>query len=148
MPLMPGNKFGLLYLYQPHFTQQSGLFSTIMLNKDITAQFLNTIPKKYRLIEFNLNTFNKLDPENSFYNKLRTTYQIDLTGDHSYLTLATPIPIVLDTDGEPKVRDDCLIWVGTGGSISLRFIVNSIEFDSDQNASIVAVDEAQGLFAA
>ena len=86
MPLTPGRKYGLAYLYQPHFTQQSGVFSTTKLSQEIVECFLNAIPKKYKFLEINLNSYNKLDVKSSFFSKLRTTYQLDLIGEYSVIS--------------------------------------------------------------
>lgn len=60
-PLTAKKKSGVHYLCQPFFTQQLGIFSKNILNENITEEFLRRIPAKYKLIEINLNTFNKVD---------------------------------------------------------------------------------------
>jgi hypothetical protein len=60
-PLTAKKKSGINYLYQPFFAQQLGVFSKNILNDKITEEFLNAIPEKYKVIEINLNTFNKID---------------------------------------------------------------------------------------
>ncbi|MEZ5197052.1 MAG: hypothetical protein R2764_11780 [Bacteroidales bacterium] len=59
-PLTTGRKWGIDYLYQPVFTQQLGLFSKSSLSQDTVSCFLDSIPEKYKFIEINLNTFNKV----------------------------------------------------------------------------------------
>ncbi len=60
MPLTPGKKFGINYLFQPNFTQQLGVFSQVHLTEKLVLEFLSAIPKKYRFIEINLNTHNNI----------------------------------------------------------------------------------------
>ena len=63
-PLVYKKKFGISYLYQPFFTQQLGVFSRKILTAKIVDKFLKAIPSKYKFIDINLNTFNKVNPEN------------------------------------------------------------------------------------
>lgn len=68
MPLTKGRKMGIDYLFQPRFTQQLGIFSQTLLSGEVVKSFLQAIPKKYRFIEINLNTFNNIDePEKYFH---------------------------------------------------------------------------------
>ncbi|MCF8308950.1 MAG: GNAT family N-acetyltransferase [Bacteroidales bacterium] len=78
-PITANKKAGIHYMYQPLFTQQLGIFSQGILNEEITRQFLEAIPSKYRLIEINLNAFNKPDIEKapSHYIENRN-YELDL----------------------------------------------------------------------
>jgi hypothetical protein len=61
MPLTSGKKFGFKYLYQPYFVQQLGVFSRSMLSPEKTVEFIKSIPSAYRLYDFKLNSFNKLE---------------------------------------------------------------------------------------
>ncbi|MDP4267313.1 MAG: hypothetical protein Q8880_07760 [Bacteroidota bacterium] len=90
MPLTKGRKFMLDYLYQPYFTQQSGVFSNKILSEEIVNEFLNSIPSKYKLIEINLNLFNKTSID-SFNRIERVTYQLDLINsyDNIYKSFST-----------------------------------------------------------
>lgn len=60
MPLAPGKKMGVSYLYPPFFTQQLGVFSVKKLTAEHVHQFLDAVPPVYRYWEVNLNTFNKV----------------------------------------------------------------------------------------
>lgn len=60
MPLTGKKKFGIHYLCQPFFVQQLGVFSVMPLSPARVQEFLEAIPKKYRLIEINLNEGNPL----------------------------------------------------------------------------------------
>ena len=60
-PLVFKKKFGVYYIYQPFFTQQLGLFSTIRLDPAALSLFIRAIPAKFKQAEINLNTLNKAD---------------------------------------------------------------------------------------
>ena len=76
-PLVKGKRLGVDYLYQPHFSQQLGIFSKVLLNDQLIKNFLDAIPSRYRYILINFNTFNRIDVPG-----IRTidkaTYQLDL----------------------------------------------------------------------
>ena len=77
MPLVNNRKYGLRYIYQPFFTQQLGVFSSFPPEPDIVNQFLNAIPKKFRLTDMNLNLGN-VPTVASFSIRKNTTYQLSL----------------------------------------------------------------------
>jgi hypothetical protein len=60
-PLTLNRKFGFSYLYQPYFTQQLGIFTPNHLTENLVGDFLNSIPRKFRFVEINLNSLNKVD---------------------------------------------------------------------------------------
>ena len=61
-PLVYRRKMGVSYIYQPFFTQQLGLYSTIKLDTEALHEFINSIPLTFKRIEINLNTLNRIDP--------------------------------------------------------------------------------------
>jgi len=61
-PLTQNRKALILYLAQPFFTQQLGVFTTGLLTQELVTRFLDAIPSKYKLVEIHLNGFNKVDP--------------------------------------------------------------------------------------
>lgn len=78
-PLCNRSKFGFSYLYQPHFTQQGGLFSISGFpSTNKVKQFLDAIPEKYKLIEINLNTSNHIDAFNTGKVSKRRTHHLSL----------------------------------------------------------------------
>lgn len=84
MPLTPGRKFGISYLFQPRFTQQLGVFSRTHLTEKVVMEFINSIPHHYRFIEINLNTHNKLNnPTRDFMPWL--THELDLIAPYEQL---------------------------------------------------------------
>jgi len=83
-PLTVKKKSGINYLCQPFFTQQLGVFSKNILNEKIAGEFLCSIPGKYKLIEINLNVFNKVDASKHevYPNK---NYELDLIASYEIL---------------------------------------------------------------
>jgi hypothetical protein len=84
LPLTSKKKSGIHYLSQPFFTQQLGVFSRSKLNEDLVEEFILAIPSRYKFIEINLNTFNKLNPD-KFRVHQNLTHELDLIP--SYETL-------------------------------------------------------------
>lgn len=81
MPLTPGKKFGISYLYQPNFTQQLGIFSRNHLTAQLVQEFLDAIPRRFRFIEINLNTHNNIKtPGNNFIPW--KTHELDLINNY------------------------------------------------------------------
>ncbi len=60
-PLTYNEKAKIHYLFQPVFTQQLGVFSVKGITAEKTTKFFNAIPKKYKLIEINLNKLNDVN---------------------------------------------------------------------------------------
>lgn len=85
MPLTLKTKYGITYFYQPYFAQQLGVFSVPVLNPEIVNRFIQAIPMHIRLMDFNLNHFNKVDPYN-YQIKENTNYMLDLISDYSKLS--------------------------------------------------------------
>ena len=77
MPLVNNRKYGIRYIYQPFFTQQLGVFSSHNPEPKIINQFLDTIPKQFRLIDMNLNIGNKFETK-EFSTRHNSTYLLDL----------------------------------------------------------------------
>ncbi len=83
-PLTWGRKFGISYLYQPFFSQQLGVFSEALPDRDKINAFLAAIPETYRLIDICLNSSNDVTPGQFqvFSNK---THELELTGGYKEL---------------------------------------------------------------
>lgn len=64
MPLPIKQKFGIKYLVQPKFTQQTGIFSEQKINPEIINLFLEKISKKFLFSAVNLNSDNKSTHKN------------------------------------------------------------------------------------
>ncbi len=61
MPLPARKKFGVWYIFNPFFVQQLGVFGQECGSAIKVKEFLNAIPKQFKIIETNLNTHNKLE---------------------------------------------------------------------------------------
>lgn len=84
-PLIHGQKYGISYLYQPFFTQQLGIFSTIRIDDRLVHDFINAIPSRYKYQIINFNTFNQINNLSGIRRKV--TYQLDLI--QSYFALSS-----------------------------------------------------------
>ena len=76
MPLTWNRKYGFYYLYQPAFTASLGLFGN-NLNKELIADFIRSIPSKFKLIEISLNAGNIIGDSKSL-SLLRSNYILHL----------------------------------------------------------------------
>lgn len=90
MPLTWRKKYGINYLFQPFFTQQSGIFSSAQLSADVVTEFLSAIPKHFKFAETNLNTFNtcnlsSLSGSSNFTIKQNLTHELDLIEEYENL---------------------------------------------------------------
>ncbi len=84
MPLTPGLKLGISYLFQPRFTQQLGVFSRTHLTEKLVLEFIDNIPHHYRFIEINLNTHNKLNCSHPDFTPW-LTHELDLIAPYEQL---------------------------------------------------------------
>lgn len=82
MPLTFNKKYGILYLFQPPFTQQLGIFSSHDLSDKMVGRFIKSIPPKYRFVEINLNKFNQLNNADKLNVQARATYELELIRDY------------------------------------------------------------------
>lgn len=80
MPLNWNKKYGIHYLYQPAFIAQSGVFGKNLDHRLINS-FINAIPKKFKLVEINLNSGNVLGYANEF--NLRQNFFLSLNHPYS-----------------------------------------------------------------
>lgn len=58
MPLPERSKRGISYIYSPFFTSQLGIFSKKEVSREIVFDFFNAIPKRFKHIDFLLNSSN------------------------------------------------------------------------------------------
>jgi len=85
MPLTHGRKVGIDYLYQPFFTQQLGVFATVIPSSKLVQLFLGAIPSKYRMVDISLNTYVNPKSVVGFQMDRRQTYQVDLVQPYTEL---------------------------------------------------------------
>ena len=55
MPLAPGRKFGINYLFQPFFTQKFGVLGKKEVSEAKIKEFFEAIPEKFKFGEFRIN---------------------------------------------------------------------------------------------
>jgi hypothetical protein len=87
MPLTWNKKYGIYYLYQPAFTASLGVFGK-NVTEEIMQQMLHAIPKKFKLVEIELNYgnhFPSLAKPGHIVFSDRTNYVLHL--DKNYETL-------------------------------------------------------------
>jgi hypothetical protein len=83
MPLVFNKKFGINYLYQPFFTQQLGVFTSLPITKKLVNNFIDAIPSSYKYIDINLNEINDVS-ERAEVTPL-TNYHLDLNLDYALI---------------------------------------------------------------
>jgi len=83
MPLPWRKKWGISYIYQPFLNAQLGVFGA-HIDKDMMRQFLEAIPKRFKLIEYPLNHGNLPTPE-GFGIYLRNNYILNLSRTYEAL---------------------------------------------------------------
>lgn len=81
MPLPVKNKLGIKYIFQPYYTQQLGVFSEDRVDPKTLSEFLKSIGKNYKILDFNLNYTNPL-VENSFDFCERVNYELFLNNSY------------------------------------------------------------------
>jgi hypothetical protein len=85
-PLVYRKKYGISYLYQPFLSQQLGLYSRPDLNPGIVDSFLGNIPEHYKLIEIQLNQYNK-PSHRDFQVRMRLNLELDLIQSYKDLNV-------------------------------------------------------------
>ncbi len=86
MPLTWNKKYGVYYLYQPAFTASLGVFGN-HLTEILIEDFIQSIPKKFKLIEIALNHGNTFSTA-SHSIKIRNNYILSLNKNYSELQSA------------------------------------------------------------
>jgi len=86
MPLPKRKKYGINYVYQAPWIQQLGVFSKDKIEENLVQEFINAIPKKFKLIDVFLNSENTITskhitirdnfvlPLNNSYKAIRKQY--------------------------------------------------------------------------
>jgi hypothetical protein len=77
MPLPAWQKMKVQYLAQPLFTQQLGVYSPSMISSREVREYLHKIPAKFRYVDINLNSQNKIETSGLNY-KYNINYELDL----------------------------------------------------------------------
>ncbi len=77
-PLTWRKKYGFLYLTQPPYAQQLGVFSRKRLEEKKIISFLNSIPKKFLHCDLYLNPLNECVLQSKYHSRVRKTYHVQL----------------------------------------------------------------------
>lgn len=112
MPITRNKKYGIEYLYQPHFCASLGIFSKKEINKETVEAFLKSVPKKFRYWDIYLNHKNLFEvtgfpltermnyvlPLDASYENLHNNYRNNLKRNikkaaESGLTMKEKIPV-------------------------------------------------------
>lgn len=83
MPLPRKRKYGISYLYQPFLTAQLGVFGKTITEEQV-GNFIQSIPRSFRLIEIPLNSGNIFSIPTGF-SILRSNYALDLNKPYEEL---------------------------------------------------------------
>lgn len=84
MPLTGNKKYGIHYLFQPFFVQQLGVFSREEPSAETVRSFLESIPRKFRLVQVRLNERNPV-PECAKGVVLHQNHLLDLNKSYDDL---------------------------------------------------------------
>ena len=87
MPVTFRNKYGILYLYQPAFLQQGGIFFKKSIDQKIINLFLAEILKRFKFAEINLNYANEFVNAPNLQVKALNNFILPL--NKSYLEIAS-----------------------------------------------------------
>lgn len=82
MPLPNRKKYGINYIFQPAWVQQLGVFSNHEIKEDLLLEFVNIIPRKFKLIDA---LFNYDNGFSSKYVSKKDNFILDL--DDTYQSL-------------------------------------------------------------
>ncbi|MBN1821717.1 MAG: hypothetical protein JXR31_10645 [Prolixibacteraceae bacterium] len=80
MPLPVKSKWGITYLSQPTYCQQTGIFPSPY--KNIQEQFADELYNKFRRVSYQLNTLNDAAAFNKFQSTEKTNYILHLEKDY------------------------------------------------------------------
>jgi hypothetical protein len=84
-PLPFRQKYGVKYIYQPIFCQQLGLFSTTLQAYSKLTEFINAIPKHFRVMEINLNKYYNIQQDKNYTLVQNVNLELDLASDYQKL---------------------------------------------------------------
>jgi hypothetical protein len=82
MPLIYRSKFGIKYLFQPAFLQQSGIFFKHEANHELMIPFLDLAMTYFKFAEFNLNYANKRIEKKAVELSLKNNFILNLSYDY------------------------------------------------------------------
>ncbi len=77
MPIIHRRKYFTNYIYNPFFTAKLGIFSKKNIDNYLVNRFFRAIPKKFKLIDIKLNSYQNFSVPN-FKTQINTTYELYL----------------------------------------------------------------------
>ncbi len=83
MPLPIKLKFGIKYIYQPIYCQQLGIFPNPPI--EIQKQFAHQLKKKYRLINYQINSENDILAFKNYDNNQKVNFELSLNSNYQSL---------------------------------------------------------------
>jgi len=83
MPLPIRQKMGLEYVFHPFFVQQLGVFGQNCGNPKNVQAFVDAIPDRFKIIDANLNTHNRLEEEGKM--RKGVTHHLELIEPHDQI---------------------------------------------------------------
>ncbi|NPA44858.1 MAG: hypothetical protein GXO49_04925, partial [Chlorobi bacterium] len=82
LPFAVKRKYMINYVYQPFFTQQLGVFSKNEIKEDVIKKLLSIFKEKYRFVNLNINSSNKLS---NFNISEKVNYELNLNNSYENL---------------------------------------------------------------
>lgn len=82
MPLPNRAKFGVNYIFTPHFVQQLGVFTIGSISEIDLNLFVGAIPSKYKLLELNINKYLRTSDSHQFNLSTNRNLELDLSLDY------------------------------------------------------------------
>ena len=83
-PIALGTKIGVKYAYQPVFTQQLGLFTSLLISPKLVESFIKELKNISPLIQINLNSHNKIST-NIIKVEKKVNHELDLISTYDIL---------------------------------------------------------------
>jgi hypothetical protein len=84
MPLLIKKRSGIKHVYNTILANQLGVFSTEILDEEMTNTFLRKVNQTYKVFSVNLNKFNRVNPT-LFRQKKNNTYEFDLISNYNFI---------------------------------------------------------------
>lgn len=83
-PIVHKKKWSVTYAFQPHFTQQLGLFTPLLITPELVESFLSKLFELFPFVQINLNAHNNL-PSSFHFSFSKSNYELDLISPYESL---------------------------------------------------------------
>jgi len=84
MPLLIKKKSGIKHVYNTILANQLGVFSTDIMDEEMTNSFLRKVNQTYKVFSVSLNKFNRINPR-LFRQKKNNIYEFDLISNYNFI---------------------------------------------------------------